>query len=42
MQWVQIGGLELNAVTFISGKGWAVGPKGLVAEFVDQSEYTTQ
>jgi photosystem II stability/assembly factor-like uncharacterized protein len=42
VHWVQIEALELNAVTFIRGKGWAVGPKGLVAEFVDQSEYTTQ
>ena len=42
VHWVQIDGLELNAVTFIRGKGWAVGPKGLVAEFVDQSEYSTQ
>ena len=37
--WVHIDGPELNAVTFISGKGWAVGAKGLVAEFVDQTEY---
>jgi photosystem II stability/assembly factor-like uncharacterized protein len=29
----------LNTVTFISGKGWAVGPKGLAAQFVDQTEY---
>jgi photosystem II stability/assembly factor-like uncharacterized protein len=42
VHWVQIDALELNAVTFISGKGWAVGPKGLVAEFVDQSEYATE
>jgi hypothetical protein len=31
----------LNAVTFISGKGWAVGPKGMVAQFVDQTQYST-
>jgi len=28
-------------VTFISGKGWAVGPKGVVAQFIDQTEYGT-
>ena len=41
VHWVPIDPLELNAVTFIRGKGWAVGPKGLVAEFVDQTDYTT-
>jgi photosystem II stability/assembly factor-like uncharacterized protein len=40
--WTPIDGPNLNAVTFISGKGWAVGPKGLVAQFVDQTEYSTQ
>jgi photosystem II stability/assembly factor-like uncharacterized protein len=42
VHWTPIGGPNLNAVTFISGKGWAVGPKGLVAQFVDQTEYSTQ
>jgi photosystem II stability/assembly factor-like uncharacterized protein len=40
--WTHIGGPSLNAVTFISGKGWAVGPRGLVAQFVDQTEYSTE
>lgn len=42
VHWVPIEGPNLNAITFISGKGWAVGPKGLVAQFVDQTEYSTQ
>ena len=41
IHWVQIDSPDLNSVTFISGKGWAVGPKGLAAEFVDQTEYST-
>ena len=41
IHWVSIDSLNLNAITFISGKGWAVGPKGLVAQFVDQTEYST-
>jgi photosystem II stability/assembly factor-like uncharacterized protein len=40
VHWVPIDGPNLNAVTFISGKGWAVGPKGLVARFVDRTEYS--
>ncbi len=39
IHWMPIDSPGLNAVTFISGKGWAVGPKGLAAEFVDQTEY---
>jgi photosystem II stability/assembly factor-like uncharacterized protein len=39
IHWMHIDSPGLNAVTFISGKGWAVGPKGLAAEFVDQTEY---
>jgi len=39
IRWTHIDGPELNAVTFINGKGWAVGPKGLAAQFVDHSEY---
>lgn len=41
VHWVPIDSPGLNAVTFISGKGWAVGSKGLAAEFVDQTEYST-
>jgi photosystem II stability/assembly factor-like uncharacterized protein len=39
VHWVHIDSPGLNTVTFISGKGWAVGPKGVVAQFVDQTEY---
>jgi photosystem II stability/assembly factor-like uncharacterized protein len=39
IHWTHIDSPGLNAVTFISGKGWAVGPKGLAAQFVDQTEY---
>lgn len=42
IHWAHIESPNLNAVTFISGKGWAVGAKGLVAEFVDQTEYPTE
>lgn len=42
IHWVAIDSPGLNAVTFISGKGWAVGPKGTAAEFVDQTEYGTE
>jgi len=42
VHWVQIDGPNLNAVTFIAGKGWAVGPQGVVAQFVDLTEYSTQ
>jgi len=41
IRWTHIDAPNLNAVTFISGKGWAVGAKGLVAQFVDQTEYST-
>ena len=37
--WVHIDSPGLNAVIFISGKGWGVGPKGMAASFVDQTEY---
>ena len=40
--WVHIASPNLNAVTFISGKGWAVGPHGLAAQFVDLTEYSSQ
>jgi len=40
MHWAKIDAPELNAVTFISGKGWAVGAKGVVAQFVDRTEYS--
>jgi photosystem II stability/assembly factor-like uncharacterized protein len=42
IHWSQIDSPGLNAVTFITGKGWAVGPKGLAAQFVDQTQYTTE
>jgi len=38
--WSRIDSPGLNAVTFISGKGWAAGPKGIIAEFLDQTEYS--
>ena len=41
IRWTHIDAPNLNAVIFISGKGWAVGAKGLVAQFVDQTEYST-
>ena len=40
IHWTHIDSPSLNAVTFISGKGWAVGAKGTVAQFVDQTEYS--
>jgi photosystem II stability/assembly factor-like uncharacterized protein len=39
IHWTNIDSLGLNAVTFISGKGWGVGPKGIAAQFVDHTEY---
>jgi photosystem II stability/assembly factor-like uncharacterized protein len=39
VHWTHIDSPGLNAVTFISGRGWAVGPRGLAAEFLDQTEY---
>jgi photosystem II stability/assembly factor-like uncharacterized protein len=42
IHWLPIDSPGLNSVTFISGKGWAVGPKGLAAKFVDQTEYGTE
>jgi photosystem II stability/assembly factor-like uncharacterized protein len=39
VHWMHIDSPNLNAVTFIRGKGWAVGANGLAAEFVDQTEY---
>jgi len=41
IRWTPIDSPGLNAVTFIRGKGWGVGPKGVAAEFVDQTEYGT-
>ena len=38
-EWQPIGGPDLNAVNFAYGKGWAVGAKGVVAKFVDQTKY---
>jgi photosystem II stability/assembly factor-like uncharacterized protein len=42
IHWVPIDSPGLNAVTLISGKGWAVGPNGLAAEFVDHTEYSSE
>jgi photosystem II stability/assembly factor-like uncharacterized protein len=39
IRWTHIDSPGLNAVTFIHGKGWGVGPKGMAAEFLDQTEY---
>jgi len=41
IRWTHIDAPNLNAVTFISGKGFAAGAKGTVAQFVDQTEYST-
>jgi photosystem II stability/assembly factor-like uncharacterized protein len=38
-KWVHIDDADLNALVFISGKGYAVGPKGTVARFEDRNEY---
>lgn len=38
-KWESIGGPDLNALNFAFGKGWAVGPKGVAAQFVDQTKY---
>jgi len=37
--WQHIDDANLNAVVFITGKGYAVGPKGTVARFEDRNEY---
>src|SRR5215469_2811247 len=37
--WQHIDDANLNALVFISGKGYAVGPKGAVAKFEDHNEY---
>jgi photosystem II stability/assembly factor-like uncharacterized protein len=42
IHWSSIDSPGLNSVTFISGQGWAVGPKGAVAHFIDHTQYTTQ
>jgi len=38
-KWQHIDDANLNALVFISGKGYAVGPKGTVAQFEDHNEY---
>jgi photosystem II stability/assembly factor-like uncharacterized protein len=38
-KWEHIDSTNLNALAFISGKGFAVGPKGIVARFADHNEY---
>jgi photosystem II stability/assembly factor-like uncharacterized protein len=40
IHWTKIDSPDLNAVTFINGKGWAVGAKGVVAQFIDRTEYS--
>jgi photosystem II stability/assembly factor-like uncharacterized protein len=37
--WESIGGPSLNALNFSYGKGWGVGAKGVVAQFVDRTAY---
>ena len=39
IKWQHIDSLNLNAVAFISGKGYAVGSKGTVARFEDHNTY---
>jgi photosystem II stability/assembly factor-like uncharacterized protein len=41
-KWEHIDSLNLNAVVFISGKGYAVGSKGTIARFEDHNAYGTQ
>ena len=38
-KWQHIDDANLNALIFITGKGYAVGPKGTVAKFQDHNEY---
>ena len=38
-KWEHIDSTNLNALTFISGKGYAVGPQGAVTRFEDHNEY---
>lgn len=38
-KWQHIDDANLNALAVISGKGYAVGPKGVVAKFEDHNEY---
>lgn len=42
IHWLPIDAPNLNAVTFISGQGWAVGAKGTVAHFIDHTPYSAQ
>jgi photosystem II stability/assembly factor-like uncharacterized protein len=42
IHWVPIDSPNLNALTFISGQGWAVGAKGTVAHFIDHTQYSVQ
>ena len=40
--WKHVDGTQLNAITFSGGggKGWAAGPHGSVARFMDQTQYS--
>jgi len=37
IHWTRMDSPSLNAITFSSGQGWAVGPKGTAARFLEQS-----
>ena len=41
LRWKSIGKVNLNAIgsIFLGGESWAVGPHGIVAEFLDQTKY---
>lgn len=39
LRWQHTDTVNLNAVAFSTGRGWAVGPKGTVAQFVDHTGY---
>ena len=39
LQWKHTDTVNLNAISFQNGQGWAVGPKGTVAHFMDHLQY---
>jgi photosystem II stability/assembly factor-like uncharacterized protein len=39
LHWTHTDSINLNAVCYENGEGWAVGPKGTVAHFVDHNKY---
>lgn len=39
LRWQHTDSINLNAVSFEIGQGWAVGPKGSVAHFIDHNQY---